>query len=186
MIPQFTLPISDDELPGTHELFKLRVADGARPGDLMKQRPSEARQRAILKRLERYSRFTDNSISLPFTKFKIGVEALIGLVPGIGDLIGLAMSSYVLLEAQRAGASSSVKRRMLFNIAVDFFGGLVPVVGDAFDAVYKANMRNTRLLSEYLQQELEVSPPKPRFSWKMVVGLSVLFAGIAAGLAYVF
>jgi len=107
-------------------------------------------------------------------------------VPGIGDLIGLAMSSYVLLEAQRAGASSSVKRRMLFNIAVDFFGGLVPVVGDAFDAVYKANMRNTRLLSEYLQQELEVSPPKPRFSWKMVVGLSVLFAGIAAGLAYVF
>lgn len=150
----------------------------------MAKKPTEAQQRAILERLAKYSRFTDSSIGLPFTRFKIGVEAIIGLVPGIGDLAGLAMSSYVLLEAQRAGASGEIKRRMLRNMAIDFVGGLVPVVGDAFDAVFKANTRNTRLLSEYLQKELEIEPPPSPFNWKLLVGLSILFAGIAGGVAY--
>lgn len=144
----------------------------------MPRQPTEAQQRAILKRLDRFSRFTDSSIGLPFTRFKIGVEAVIGLIPGIGDLIGLVMSSYVLLEAQRAGASKEVKRRMLCNIGIDFVGGLVPVVGDAFDAIYKANTRNTRLLKNYLNLQLAIEPP-PSFPWKVLIGLSVLFAGIA-------
>lgn len=150
----------------------------------MPRKPSEAQQRAILQRLEKYSRFTDSSIGLPFTRYKIGVEAVIGLVPGIGDLIGLAMSSYVLLEAQRAGASSAVKRRIVRNILIDFVGGLVPVVGDAFDAIFKSNTRNTRLLSEYLHKELEIEPPPSPFNWKLLAGLSVLFAAVAGGVAY--
>lgn len=150
----------------------------------MPKHPTEAQQRAILERLEKYSRFTDSSIGLPFTRYKIGVEAVIGLVPGIGDLIGLAMSSYVLLEAQRAGASSAIKRRMVRNILIDFVGGLVPVVGDAFDAIFKSNTRNTRLLSEYLQKELAIEQPPSPFNWKLLIGLSVLFAGVAGGIAY--
>ncbi|UAW99613.1 DUF4112 domain-containing protein [Halopseudomonas nanhaiensis] len=149
----------------------------------MTQKPSEAEQRAIIKRLDKFSRFTDSSIGLPFTRFKIGVEAIIGLIPGIGDLVGLAMSGYVLLEAQRAGASGDVKRRMLRNIGIDFAVGLVPVFGDAFDAVYKANTRNTRLLRDYLNTQLAVEPPPKVFPWKIVIGLSVLFAGIAGGVA---
>lgn len=150
----------------------------------MSTRPTEAEQRAILTRLDKFSRFTDSSIGLLFTRFKIGVEAIIGLVPGIGDLIGLAMSGYVLLEAQRAGASKEVKRRMLRNIGIDFVGGLIPVVGDAFDAVYRANTRNTRLLRNYLNKQLAVEPPPPSFPWKMLLVLSVLFAGIAGGLVF--
>lgn len=146
----------------------------------MISRPSETEQRAILKRLDKFSRFTDSSIGLPFTRFKIGVEPIIGLVPGIGDLIGLAMSGYVLLEAQRAGASKELKRKMLRNISIDFIGGLLPVFGDAFDAVYKANTRNTRLLRHYLQQQLAVESPPPPFPWKVLIGLSVLFAVIIA------
>jgi hypothetical protein len=145
---------------------------------------NKAKQRAILRRLEKYSRFTDNSIGLPFTRYKIGVEAVIGLIPGIGDLIGLAMSSYVLLEAHRAGANRKVKRRIIMNIAIDFFGGLVPVIGDAFDAVYKSNTRNTRILSEYLHEQLSEDVPKPAFRWKLVLGLSVLFAGVVGGVTY--
>lgn len=150
----------------------------------MTKKPSEAEQLAILARLEKFSRFTDSSIGLPFTRFKIGVEAIIGLVPGIGDLVGLAMSGYVLLEAQRAGANKEVKRRMLRNIGIDFVGGLIPVVGDAFDAVYKANSRNTRLLRNYLNQQLAVEPRRSSFPWKILVGLSVLFAAILGGLAF--
>ena len=149
----------------------------------MTKKPSETEQRAILARLDKFSRFTDSSISLPFTRFKIGVDPIIGLLPGIGDLIGLAMSGYVLLEAQRAGAGKEVKRRMLRNIGIDFVGGLIPVVGDAFDAVYKANSRNTRLLRNYLNQQLTIEPPPAAFPWKILIGLSVLFAVIIGGLA---
>lgn len=148
----------------------------------MSRTPSDAQQRAILARLDKFSRFTDSSIGLPFTRFKIGVEAIVGLIPGIGDLAGLAMSGYVLLEAQRAGASGKVKRQMLRNIGIDFVGGLIPVVGDAFDAVYKANTRNTRLLRNYLNQQLAVEPPPPTFPWKVLIGLSVLFAAVIGGL----
>lgn len=149
----------------------------------MKRQPTEAEQRAILQRLDRFSRFTDSSIGLPFTRFKIGVEAIVGLIPGIGDAVGLAMAGYVLMEAQRAGASSDVKRRMLRNIGVDFVVGLIPVVGDAFDAVYKANTRNTRLLRDYLNAQLAVEEPPRVFPWRILIGLSVLFAGIAGGVA---
>lgn len=147
----------------------------------MPKQPSAAEQRAILQRLDKFSHFTDSSIGLPFTRFKIGVEAIIGLVPGIGDLAGLAMSGYVLLEAQRAGASSKVKGQMLRNIGIDFVGGLIPVVGDAFDAVYKANTRNTRLLRNYLNEQLAIELPPPAFPWKVLIGLSVLFAVVIGG-----
>ncbi len=149
----------------------------------MPHKPTEAEQRAILQRLDKFSRFTDSSIGLPFTRFKIGVEAIVGLIPGIGDLVGLAMSGYVLLEAQRAGASGEVKRRMMRNIAIDFVGGLVPVFGDAFDAVYKANTRNTRMLRDYLHAQLSVEEPPRVFPWRILIGLTVLFAGIVGGAA---
>lgn len=149
----------------------------------MPRQPTEAEQRAILARLDKFSRFTDSSIGLPFTRFKIGVEAIVGLIPGIGDAVGLAMAGYVLLQAQQAGASGEVKRRMLRNVAIDFVVGLVPVVGDAFDAVYKANTRNTRILRDFLNTQLAVEEPPRSFPWKILVGLSVALAAIAGGVA---
>ena len=147
---------------------------------------NEAKQRAILERLEKFSRITDNSIGIPFTKYRIGAEAVIGLIPVIGDAAGLVLSGYVLLEAQRAGASKEVKLRMLRNMAIDFLGGLLPVVGDAFDAVYKANTRNTKLLKIYLEEQLAVEPPAPPFPWRAVIFLTVLFALITGGVSLLF
>ena len=137
------------------------------------------RQEAALSRLDRFSRFTDSSLRIPFTRFELGAEAIIGLIPGIGDLAGLVLASYVLLEAQRAGASGATKRRMVRNMLIDFVGGLVPVVGDAFDAIYKANTRNTRLLRKELMRDLGREEKKP-FPWGTLVGLSILFAAITA------
>ncbi len=150
--------------------------------------PSEARQRAILDRLDRFSRLMDSSIGLPFTRFRIGIEAIIGLLPVVGDMAGLILSGYVLVEAQRAGASKAVKLRMFRNMVIDFLGGLLPVVGgDAFDAVYKANTRNTRLLRNYLEKELAIEPPPPPFPpWGgTLIGLSILFAVITGGLSLI-
>ena len=107
---------------------------------------------ATLKRLERFSRFTDSSIGIPFTKFKFGIEALIGILPGVGDIAGLALSTYVLFEAQRLVVGWGVKLRIIINMLVDFTVGLIPFFGDIFDAFFKANTRNTQLLKRYLHE----------------------------------
>ncbi|MGF2733719.1 DUF4112 domain-containing protein [Marinobacter sp. DUT-1] len=151
----------------------------------MTQQPTEAHKRATLRRLEKFSRYTDSSIGVPFTRFKIGLDAIVGLLPGVGDLVGLVLSSYVLIEAQRVGASRAVKLRMLRNMGIDFLGGLLPVVGDAFDAIYKANTRNTLLLKRYLEEQLAVEPPPLPFPWKLLIGLSLLFALITGGLTLI-
>ena len=115
----------------------------------------QAKQTATLARLSRFSQITDSSIRIPFTKFKFGVEAMIGIVPVIGDFAGLILSSYVLFEAQRLGVSWHIKFRILLNMTIDFIGGLVPILGDIFDAFFKANTRNTRLLKNNIAKRLK-------------------------------
>ncbi|GAA60934.1 hypothetical protein P20652_2802 [Pseudoalteromonas sp. BSi20652] len=116
---------------------------------------TQTKQKATLARLERFSKFTDSNIGLPFTRFKFGVEAIIGIVPVIGDFAGLLLSSYVFFEAQRLGVSWHIKFRILLNIAIDFIGGLIPVFGDIFDAFFKANTRNILLLKNYIAKQLK-------------------------------
>lgn len=115
---------------------------------------SQLKTQAAIARLERFSKLTDSSIGIPFTKFNIGLEAVIGLIPVIGDAAGLILSSYVLIEAQRLGVSKRIKSKMIINMLIDFIGGLVPFFGDIFDAFFKANTRNTRLLKKYLNSQL--------------------------------
>jgi len=83
------------------------------------------------------------------------------------------------------GASKDVKLSMLRNIGIDFLGGLLPLFGDAFDAVYKANTRNTRLLRNYLEEQLAVEPPPPPFPWRAMIFLAIMFAVITGGLTLV-
>jgi hypothetical protein len=136
--------------------------------------------------LEKFSRFTDSSIRIPFTKFRLGAESVIGMLPVVGDIAGLVLSSYVLVEAHRVGATKEVKFRMLRNMVIDFLGGLLPVVGDAFDAIFKANTRNTRLLENYLEEQLAIEPHAPPFPWRTFIGLSVFFALLTGGLTLLF
>lgn len=133
----------------------------------------------ILRRLDRFSYYTDSNIRIPFTRITFGLSPLIGLIPVLGDLIGLVLSLYVLQQARLAGASKGVQARMIRNMLIEFLGGLLPVFGDAFDAVYKANTRNTRLLRNYLEAQLEDESP-PRFPWRAMVLISVLLMAILA------
>ena len=87
--------------------------------------------------------------------------------------IGLGMAGYVLWEARRAGVSTDITQHMLRNVAIDFVGGLLPVVGDAFDAIFKANTRNTRLLKNYLEEQLSIEPPPPAFPWTLRIPANV-------------
>ncbi|MCC5933027.1 MAG: DUF4112 domain-containing protein [Balneolales bacterium] len=135
----------------------------------------EAELRQILERLDTFSYYTDSNIRVPFTKFRFGLSPLLGLLPGVGDFAGLILSLYVLWEARRAGASGRVKRRMIRNMLIEFVFGLMPVIGDAFDAAFKANTRNTALLRRYLLEQLDEAP-KERFPWLAFGVFIVVFA----------
>lgn len=131
-------------------------------------------QRRTLERLDRFSYYTDSNIRVPFTKFRFGLSPLIGLIPVAGDFAGLILSLYVLYEARKIGASGKVQRRIIRNMLIEFVGGLIPVFGDAFDAVYKANTRNTEILRNYLYKQLG-EEPEWTFPWFTFIWVSLLF-----------
>lgn len=103
-----------------------------------------------LDRLRRIARLYDAGIRIPGTQIRIGLDPLIGLVPGLGDLIGAGVAMWVVLEAADLGASGFVLLRMILNVAIDTIGGALPVAGDIFDALWKANIKNVRLLERHL------------------------------------
>jgi hypothetical protein len=104
-------------------------------------------------RLDALATLLDTAFILPGTNVRFGFDALIGLVPGIGDAITTAISLYIVHEARQLGAPAHLILRMLANVAVDGFVGAVPLVGDAFDVLWRANRRNVRLLREWLVRE---------------------------------
>lgn len=103
-----------------------------------------------LARLRRLAWLYDAGIRIPGTRITIGLDPLIGLIPGLGDLIGAGVAIWVVAEAARLGASGFVLFRMGLNIAIDTLGGAIPVAGDVFDALWKANLKNVRLLERHL------------------------------------
>ncbi|MFE1600078.1 DUF4112 domain-containing protein [Methylobacterium sp. ID0610] len=103
-------------------------------------------------RLELLAHILDTAFVLPGINRRVGLDALIGLVPVIGDAITTAISSYVIWEARRLGAPRWLLARMAANVAVDGVVGVVPFFGDIFDAAFKANRRNVRLLRRHLER----------------------------------
>lgn len=107
---------------------------------------------AVRKRLEWFASWSDDIFRLPGTQIRVGLEPLIGLIPGVGDAASLIVSAYVPVEAWRQGAPGSVIANMLAAIAVDAIAGSVPVLGDLFDVTYRANRRNANRLLEWMDE----------------------------------
>jgi len=127
-------------------------------------------------RLRRLAWLLDSAIPIPGTRLTIGLDALIGLVPFAGDLLGVLLSGYIVAEAARLGASRSVLARMAFNIAVEGLAGLVPFAGDLFDAAWKANQRNVRLLERWLDEPGRAERASTGFVLGIFAALSALVA----------
>jgi hypothetical protein len=104
-----------------------------------------------LKQLRAMARLLDESLAIPGTSYRFGLDSLIGLVPGAGDLIGAVLSAYIINEAVRLGIPRRLAARMVANTAIDLLGGAVPVLGDLFDVAWKANVKNVELLEEHLK-----------------------------------
>lgn len=133
-------------------------------------------------RLNQLAWLLDSSIPIPGTSFTIGVEALIGLIPVLGDFIGVLLSSYILKEAARLGAPKVVLARMASNVLVEGLVGIIPFAGDVFDAAWKANQRNVRLLNAWLDHPKKTARSSSAFAAVLisaVVGLLILLGLLA-------
>lgn len=123
---------------------------------------------------ERLVRFLDDGFVIPGTSFRVGFDAVLGLVPGVGDFLTTASSVSLVWLAQQRGASRSVLGRMMFNLAIDAVVGAVPVLGDVFDVVFKANRRNLELLQRYDRAPKEAGRTDALFLTMVVAGIIVL------------
>jgi hypothetical protein len=106
-----------------------------------------------LARFEMLAKLLDVAFILPGTQIRYGIDGIIRLVPVVGDLVATAFSLWLVREARALGAPWHVTARMLGNVAVDGVVGMVPLAGDAFDVLFRANMRNVRLLRRWLDKQ---------------------------------
>lgn len=123
------------------------------------------------------AKLLDSAFTIPGTKFRVGLDPLLGLIPVVGDLAGMLAGSYILAVAARMGVSKAVLARMLVNIGADAVAGSVPVVGDVLDAAWRANVKNAALL------EQAVADPRGtgRSSGWVVAGVVAAVVAITAG-----
>ncbi|MBU7585004.1 MAG: DUF4112 domain-containing protein [Nostoc sp. TH1S01] len=111
-----------------------------------------AKRLTTLDRIRRLSRLMDTSIRIPFFGFRIGLDPILGLVPGAGDFISTAFSAYIIFLATRFGIPRQDLAKMIFNVGLEAVVGTIPLVGDLFDAFYKSNIRNLAILEQHLTQ----------------------------------
>jgi hypothetical protein len=110
----------------------------------------EAHGRRDLERLRAIARLFDQAFAVPGTRWRFGVDALFGLIPGLGDVAGALVAVFAMRVARRLGAPAMVQMHMLANVAIDALIGTVPVLGDLFDFAFKAQTRNLALLDEWM------------------------------------
>ena len=119
-----------------------------------------------LKRIRKIANLLDSAIGIPGTKFRIGLDPILGLIPGGGDLITAGISGYMIYLAARFGLKKEEIGKMIANVALETALGTFPIVGDIFDAYFKANIRNLEILENHLAQsnleENKVVPMKKR------------------------
>ena len=128
------------------------------------------RQRELpeLRWIDRTGRLLDNRFRIPGTNIRFGLDFLIGLIPGAGDIFSFGISGLLVLMMVRNGASGVVVAKMLGNVALDTVVGAIPIVGDLFDLGYKSNVRNLKLLREHYEEDRHQGS-----AWPVVIGVLV-------------
>jgi hypothetical protein len=145
-----------------------------------KPSPSSHPTETQLAQLRQLSHLWDQAIGIPGTKWRIGLESIIGLLPIGGDWIGLVMSSYILFHAVKFNLPRSIMVRMVINILIDAIVGAVPILGDLFDTTWKANTKNVNLLEAHLKSPLKSSQESQKAN---LFALWLLFFGCILGVA---
>ncbi|MGG6294316.1 DUF4112 domain-containing protein [Leptolyngbya sp. AN02str] len=142
-------------------------------------RPKSQNHTAVLRRVRTLSLVLDNAVRIPGTRFRVGLDPVLGLIPGGGDTLSTAIASYIVLEAIRLRLPRETLVKMFTNLLTDTVLGSVPIAGDVFDVVWKANARNLALLEAHFA---DPSPGKPASRWFLIV-MAIAVIGIVVGVA---
>ena len=126
--------------------------------------------------LRKFAHLLDSALVLPGTKFRIGLDPVLGFIPGVGDLVSPLFAIAILWQARDLSVPRVVQLRMLFNVGIDALLGVVPVIGDLFDFVWKANDRNMALLEQYAEHEHRPSAA----DWVFVTAAILVVLAMAA------
>src|SRR4051812_44112215 len=131
------------------EVHGFRFEFGNSSGNLFGNLTREQR----LARLDALAKLLDVAFIVPGTNVRYGIDGLIGLIPGVGDIITTPISLWLVREARALGAPWHLTMRMLGNVAVDGVVGAVPLLGDAFDVMFRANVRNVKMLRRWMEKQ---------------------------------
>jgi len=131
--------------------------------------------------VERLARLLDDIATIPGTRIRVGLDSLFGLLPAGGDVLGGALSAWIIVAAARLGAPPAVIARMGGNVLLDTVVGAVPVLGDLFDIAFRANRRNVNLLRSYV----ETPGPVHRSSRGVVAAVLLVLLAALSGAALV-
>ena len=129
-----------------------------------------------LEALRQIARLLDSAFLVPGTSYRIGLDPILGLIPGLGDLASPLFSIAVLWQARDLGVPKVVQLRMIFNVAVDTIVGVIPLVGDLFDIAWKSNNKNLALLDRHAYEEHRASTG----DWLFVIVAIALLVVLAA------
>lgn len=131
--------------------------------------------------VERLARLLDNQFKFPGTNFRFGLDPILNLVPVLGDISGLLLSSVILATMLKHGVSRKLAILMALNILIDTVIGAIPVLGNIFDFYYKSNARNMRLLKEHYEEGKHQGS-----GWGLIIGIFLVLFAVLAGLVYLF
>ena len=137
-----------------------------------------------LARLQRLAWWLDEAIRIPGTRFRIGLDPILGLIPGLGDVVGAMLAGAIVVESIRRGVPRSTVVRIVTNIILDTTFGTVPVIGDSFDFVWKSNRRNLDLLERHIVHPSKAQRSDRLWEATVFVVLGVVCAGLLIGFGF--
>jgi hypothetical protein len=132
-----------------------------------------------LKDIEKLAKLMDAQFKVPGTNIRFGLDSLIGLIPGVGDLSTFAVSGYMLWIMANNGASGFLLARMVLNILIDAIVGMVPLLGDIFDIAFKANIRNMKLMQQHYTEGRHKGS-----AWKIILPVLIVLFVIIGGIIW--
>ena len=141
--------------------------------------PADESKAIVLRRLRQLSDLLDNAVAIPGTNYRVGIDPLLGLLPGGGDTLGAILSAYIVLQAAQLGAPRPTLVRMVWNILLDSLVGTIPLLGDFVDVAWKANTKNMALLEAHMRSPYNRQKTDTWFVYLLLGGVILIAIAIS-------